>query len=115
MNLSICGHEFLDFMRGFFSFLLVLLLFPALLEVASIKQSYYAESVFLKRHLLLLEKKYYADLGFKESLHQVFYHSEGDSREEKVNDAAAKLAEWEEFVETSEKEGVFVEAWFGTA
>ncbi len=68
-----------------------------------------------KAVVLALEKRYYADLDVKNAFRQVLASAQGTG-EEKIVDAARKLAALEEFAEKKYAEkGIQVDLWVGEA
>lgn len=96
--------------------MLVLAALSSLAAVSSLADSASTQTADATRAAIALEKKYYVDLGIKESLHQVLASAEGIDGKSRTGDAAAKLVEWEARVETVfEQEGTQVDVWQGVA
>lgn len=101
-------------MRGVISFVLVLLLVAPLSTMHALADSSAAQTALAVRKAVSLEKRYYLEIALKESLHQVLASAQGADRKQVVQDASAKLAEWEKQAEKAfAEEGAEVDVWFG--
>ncbi|VVB67296.1 Uncharacterised protein [Candidatus Norongarragalina meridionalis] len=100
--------------RGFVSIALVLLFVFPLLRVASLENDSLRTTAFYRDKALLLERRYYAEMDFKEGARQALESARGDTAEAKAIDAGRKLAALERFLEGKySKEGISFDAWAG--
>ena len=100
--------------RGFISIALVLLFVFPLLRIASMENESLRTTASYRDRALLLERRYYAEMDFKEAARQALEAARGNSAEEKAIDAGRKLAALERFLEEKyAKEGVSLDMWAG--
>jgi len=100
--------------RGFVSIALVLLFVFPLLRVASMERDALRTSAHYRDKALLLERRYYAEMDFKEGARQALESARGESAEAKATDAGRKLAALERFLEEKYAgEGISFDAWAG--
>ncbi|MFH0835265.1 MAG: hypothetical protein V1881_02895 [Candidatus Micrarchaeota archaeon] len=100
--------------RGFVSIALVLLFVFPLLRVASMENGALRTTSFYRSGALLLERRYYAEMDFKEGARQALEAARGETAEEKAVDAGRRLAALERFLEEKyAKEGISFDAWAG--
>jgi len=71
-------------------------------------------SAYYRDMVLLLERKYYAEMDFKEGVRQALEGARGETAEARAIDAGRKLAALERFLEEKyAKGGVSFDAWAG--
>jgi len=102
--------------RGIISFALILAFSAALAHVAASRLETEKQSYAAKEALLALEKRYYTDLDVKGAFRQALASAQGTGSEEKIVDAAGKLALLEGFAERQYAErGIQLDLWLGDA
>ena len=103
-------------MKGLVSFALLLVFATVLARVSQTRTAAAAEAYSAKEAVFALEKRYYVDVDLKNAFRQVLAAAQGTGSEEKIVDAARKLALLEEFAEKKYAEkGIHIDCWVGEA
>ncbi len=101
-------------MRGLITFLLVILLFAAILSFNAFQATASKAVSFAEEKTLFLEKKQFEERALKNAFKQAFRNAAGSERDEVVKNAAEKLAALESFAEKSFfEENASANVWFG--
>ena len=102
-------------MRCFLSFALAFFFALTLLSLLVLRQNAFALQNEASADVLLLEKKYYADLELKEAFGQVFAKTGGAGEKQASERIAANLEALEEFTEKNYAgKGIIADVWFGS-
>ncbi len=104
-------------MRRGFAGILAALVFATLLFHSAVLKKNSADAVSKSRaSVLFLEKAYYDEISFKDSLASLLAHASGTSRENRAAFIAGKLPEWQQGLEQFfENNGASASIWWGFA
>jgi hypothetical protein len=101
-------------MRGVLSFLIILAALPVMFTLLALGSEISSKTSFAERSALALERRYYADLEFKEALEKTLHYASGANREDAIRNGAEALAALEGYVEQRLREnGVEADVWAG--